>query len=100
MNFAGFNAALNGLSNVSFLYGDRFEPLAGQQYDLIVSNPPFFLAPVSGLLCCDNSMELDGFVESLARGAPQFLEEGGVFQMLWNGWSSKHNPGRIVQALV
>jgi hypothetical protein len=27
-------------------------------------------------------MELDGFVESLARSAPQFLEEGGVFQML------------------
>ena len=27
-------------------------------------------------------MELDRFVESLARSAPQFLEEGGVFQML------------------
>lgn len=82
LNFAGFNAALNGLSNISFLYGDRFEPVAGQRYDLIVSNPPFFLAPVSGLLCCDNSIDLDGFVESLARRAPQFLEEGGVFQML------------------
>jgi hypothetical protein len=82
LSFAGFNAALNGLSNVSFLYGDRFEPAAGQRYDVIVSNPPFFLAPVSGLLCCDNGMELDGFVESLARGAPQFLEEDGVFQML------------------
>jgi SAM-dependent methyltransferase len=82
LSFARFNAALNGLSNVSFLSGDRFQSVAGQQYDLIISNPPFFLAPVSGLLCCDNSMELDGFVESLARGAPQFLEEGGLFQML------------------
>ena len=27
-------------------------------------------------------MELDGFVESLARSAPQFLQENGVFQML------------------
>ena len=27
-------------------------------------------------------MELDGFVESLARSAPQYLEEGGVFQTL------------------
>ena len=26
LNFAGFNAALNGLSNISFLYVDRFHP--------------------------------------------------------------------------
>ncbi len=82
LSFARFNAALNGLGNVSFKHGDRFEPVAGRRFDLIISNPPFFLAPVSGLLYCENSMELDGFVESLARGAPQFLEEGGVFQML------------------
>jgi hypothetical protein len=99
LSFAGFNAALNGLSNVSFLYGDRFEPVVGQRYDVIISNPPFFLAPVSCLLCCDNSLELDGFVESLARGAPQFLEEGGVFQMLceWvefepESWENRLRP--------
>jgi SAM-dependent methyltransferase len=99
LSFAEFNRALNGLSNVSFLFGDRFEPVAGKRFDLIISNPPFFLAPVSGLLYCDNSMELDGFVESLARGAPQFLEEGGVFQMLceWvefetQSWESRLRP--------
>src|SRR5260370_6949103 len=44
-------------------------------------------------------MELDGFVESLARGAPQFLEEGGVFQMLWEwvefeaqSWENRLRP--------
>jgi len=82
LDFGGINAALNGVNNVSFLHGDRFDPVAGHRFDSIVCNPPFFLAPVSGLLYCDNSMELDGFVESLARSAPQFLEEGGVFQML------------------
>jgi len=82
LDFGGINAALNGVNNVSFLQGDRFDPVAGHRFDSIVCNPPFFLAPVSGLLYCDNSMELDGFVESLARSAPQFLEEGGVFQML------------------
>jgi Methyltransferase small domain len=82
LDFGRINAALNGVSNVSFLHGDRFEPVAGRRFDSIISNPPFFLAPVSGLLYCENSMELDGFVESLARSAPQFLEEGGVFQML------------------
>jgi SAM-dependent methyltransferase len=82
LDFGEINAALNGVNNVSFLQGDRFGPVGEGRFDSIVCNPPFFLAPVSGLLYCDNSMELDGFVESLARSAPQFLEEGGVFQML------------------
>jgi hypothetical protein len=82
LNLSGINAALNGASNVLFLQGDRFEPVAGRRFDSIICNPPFFLAPVSGLLYCDNSLELDGFVESLAQSAPQFLEANGVFQML------------------
>jgi hypothetical protein len=82
LDFGRINAALNGVGNVSFLQGDRFEPVPGRRFDSIISNPPFFLAPVSGLLYCDNGMELDRFVESLALSAPQFLEEGGVFQML------------------
>jgi Methyltransferase small domain len=82
LDFCRINAALNGIHNVTFLQGDRFEPIAGRRFDSIICNPPFFLAPVSGLLYCDNTMELDGFVESLARSAPQFLQENGVFQML------------------
>jgi SAM-dependent methyltransferase len=82
LEFAALNAALNGVTNVSFLQGDRFDPVVGERFDSIVSNPPFFLAPVSGLVYCDNSMHLDGFVESLARSAPKFLEKDGVFQML------------------
>jgi Methyltransferase small domain len=82
LDFCRINAALNGIDNVSFLQGDRFEPIAGHRFDSIICNPPFFLAPVSGLLYCDNAMELDGFVESLARSAPPFLQENGVFQML------------------
>jgi 2-polyprenyl-3-methyl-5-hydroxy-6-metoxy-1,4-benzoquinol methylase len=82
LDYANLNAALNGLSNVSFRLGDRFEPVPGERFDLIISNPPFFLVPVSGLVFCDNNLELDAFVESLARRAPQFLNEGGIFQML------------------
>lgn len=35
------NAAINGLDNVEFLEGDRFAPVAGETFDLIVSQPPF-----------------------------------------------------------
>ncbi len=82
LRFARINAALNGISNVSFLLGDRFEPVAGRRFESIVSNPPFLLAPTSGLLYTENKIDLDGFVESLARIAPEYLEENGVFQML------------------
>ncbi len=82
LDFGKINAALNGVSNVTFVQGDRFDPVVGSRFDLILSNPPFFLAPASGLLYCESGMELDGFVESLARKAGRFLEENGVFQML------------------
>jgi methylase of polypeptide subunit release factors len=82
LEFGRINAALNGVNNLDFVLGDRFEPVTGQRFDSIVCNPPFFLAPTSGLLYSENNIELDGFVESLARSAPAYLEEGGVFQML------------------
>ena len=80
--FTKFNAALNGATNVSTRCGDRFEPVLNEGFDRIVSNPPFFLGSKQRLLFTDNPMELDSFVESLARAAPTFLNEGGFFQMI------------------
>lgn len=82
LNFGRMNADLNGVGNVSFLQGDRFEPVAGRRFDSIICNPPFFLALSRVSSTATMATELDQFVESLTRSAPQFLEEGGVFQML------------------
>jgi hypothetical protein len=82
LHFGRINMALNEIRNVTFVHGDRFEPVAGHRFNAIICNPPFFLAPASGLLFSENSLELDGFVESLARNGPNFLAPGGVFQML------------------
>lgn len=38
---AGRNASLNGIGNVEFRHGSWFAPLAGGQFDLIASNPPY-----------------------------------------------------------
>ena len=81
--FAEFNARLNGLENIQFAQGDGFAAVEGRRFDLIVSNPPFFLLPSSDLLYRDNPLQLDGFVEKLMRAAPQFLNEGGFFQMIF-----------------
>lgn len=42
---ARFNAALNGISNVEFRQGDLFQPVAGETFELIVSQPPFVARP-------------------------------------------------------
>ena len=45
LDFARFNARLNGISNVEFIEGDLFGSLEGEKFDLVVSNPPFVISP-------------------------------------------------------
>ena len=80
--FTEFNARLNGAGFIECRTGDCFEPVAGEKFDLILCNPPFFLVPSTGLLYCENPMELDGFARSLMRQAPAHLNESGFFQMM------------------
>ena len=39
------NAAINGVANAEFRVGDLFAPVAGETFDLIVSQPPFVPMP-------------------------------------------------------
>jgi len=80
--FAAFNARLNGIENIECLAGEGFEPVAGRKFDLVVSNPPFFVSPSTSYLFCDNPMDLDQLCRRLTREAPNYLNEGGYFQML------------------
>jgi hypothetical protein len=98
-----FNAALNG-ADLDVRRGSLFEPVAGERFDLIVSNPPFVITPDSvrsqglrdaagggvpagpgGLLeYRDGGMPRDSLIAALLRGAPGHLSEGGSMQMLAN----------------
>jgi SAM-dependent methyltransferase len=80
--FAAFNARLNGIENIECVAGEGYAPVAGRKFDLIVSNPPFFVSPSTQYLFCDNSMDLDQLCRHLACEAPNYLNEGGYFQML------------------
>src|SRR5438477_3867539 len=42
---ARFNARLNEVANIEVMAGDCFEPVKGRRFDLILSNPPFFITP-------------------------------------------------------
>jgi methylase of polypeptide subunit release factors len=82
---ARFNARLNGADNVEFRDGDMFAPVAGETFDLIVSNPPFIISPDSRHLFLNSGTDDDEICRRLAQQAPQFLNDGGfcIFNANW-----------------
>jgi methylase of polypeptide subunit release factors len=85
---ARLNAAVNGVSSIEFRTGSLFEPVAGEQFDQIVSNPPFVITPRGGDVPAyeyrDGGLEGDALVASVVRDAAAHLAPGGVAQLLGN----------------
>lgn len=80
-------ASLNELE-VDWRVGNLLEPVAGESFDLVVSNPPFVLSPgsvdVSALTYRDSGSVGDAMVGGLVAGLPSVLAPGGVAQLLAN----------------
>ncbi|MBN2592653.1 MAG: methyltransferase [Sedimentisphaerales bacterium] len=84
INFARFNAMLNDISGIEWRQGGLYEPVAGQQFDLIVSNPPFVISPESRFVFRDAGMPGDAISEQVIRGAGEWLNAGGFACILFN----------------
>jgi len=88
LDLAEFNARLNGVDSIEFRLGSLFEPVAGELFDRIVSNPPFVITPrsegVPAYEYRDGGLVGDALVESVIREAPAHLAPGGVAQLLGN----------------
>jgi methylase of polypeptide subunit release factors len=99
LTFARFNARLHGAENIEFIEGDGFHTVAGRRFDLIVANPPFYLLPATDLLYRDNPLDLDGFARELMRQAPHYLNEGGIYQMVfeWAEIEGQPWPERLAE---
>jgi len=80
--FAAFNAALNGIENVELRLGDGFEPLAGERFDLIVSNPPYVISPDAAHAYRDSGLAADELCRRIVQSVPAHLEEGGFAHVL------------------
>jgi len=96
------NAAALGLANtdfdpanpharISLRLGSLLEPVAGEHFDLVVSNPPFVITPRhrgehagDQFTYRDGGMAGDAIVETLVRELPSVLTPGGLAQMLGN----------------
>jgi len=82
LDFARFNARLNGVSNIEFRQGSFFEPVEGERFDLIVSNPPYVISPESRYAYRDSGLAGDGCARHVVESAPAFLAEGGYAHLL------------------
>jgi hypothetical protein len=82
----GLNADLNEVDRVAVRAGSLYEPVAGERFDLIATNPPFVISPPGGdrLTYRDSGLPGDEVVERIVRSAPAHLAEGGWLQVLAN----------------
>lgn len=85
LELARLTAALNH-AQVDVRDGSLYEPVAGESFDLIVTNPPYVMSPPTGerLVYREGSFTGDGLVEAVVKGAPAHLNPGGSLQVLCN----------------
>ena len=84
LNFARFNAKLNGIDIIEWREGNLYEPVAEQKFDLIVSNPPYVISPESRFVFRDTNLPGDAVSEQVVRGVGERLSEGGFACILFN----------------
>lgn len=90
LELAGENAALYG-SPIRFILGDLWEPLSGQRFDLILSNPPYIpteeCKSLQEEVRQEPRMALDGgcdgldFYRRIVSGGWEHLRSGGMLAM-------------------
>jgi methylase of polypeptide subunit release factors len=85
-----------GLSDVTYelRLGNLFEPVAGERFDLIVSNPPFVVGPAGRYAYRDAGLPGDDVCRLIVRSAGWHLEGGGWCQLLANWMHVKDQDWR------
>ncbi len=85
LDLADLGAELSGVE-IDLREGSLFEPVAGERFDLIVSNPPYVMSPPGGerLTYREGDLVADGLVETIVRQSADHLNPGGSLQLLTN----------------
>ncbi|GAA4522313.1 methyltransferase [Brachybacterium paraconglomeratum] len=95
LGFAAFNAALNGIE-LELRQGSLWDPVRGDTFDLIVSNPPFVITPRAAgettWTYRDGGRAGDTLLAELLRDLPAHLAPGGSAVMLGN-WEIRDGEG-------
>ena len=81
--FTALAAVLNGVE-IDCRAGDLLAPVAGERFDLIVSNPPFVIGPGRRYTYRDAGLDGDEVSRRLVQEIPGFLAPGGHAVLLVN----------------
>src|SRR5439155_9575892 len=82
LELARLNLALSGVESVELREGSLFEPVDGELFDLIATNPPFVVSPDSELIFRDGGLARDELSEHIVTGLPRHLAPGGFASTL------------------
>ncbi|MFT4136532.1 methyltransferase [Microbacterium sp.] len=88
LEYTRLNALLNGVDGIEVRRGSLFEPVAGEQFDRVVSNPPFVVTPrVAGVPTYeyrDGGLTGDELIAAFVRGVGAVLAPAGTAHLLGN----------------
>ncbi|HEU4677013.1 MAG TPA: methyltransferase, partial [Motilibacteraceae bacterium] len=83
LDCARLSAGLSGIE-LDLREGSLLEPVAGEQFDLVVSNPPFVVGPAGRFTYRDAGLPGDEVCRRLVCDLPSVLAPGGWGQLLAN----------------
>ncbi len=91
---AELNAVFDDGAGLDVREGSLFEPVRGEQFDLVVTNPPFVISPATGerLVYRDSGLPGDEVVRRVVSEAPRHLRPGGWGQVLANWVVEQDRP--------
>ena len=78
LRFARFGCRLNGAENVELREGSMLEPVRGERFDIVASNPPYVVSPDAEYVFRDSGLPGDALCEALVREVPTQLTDGGL----------------------
>jgi methylase of polypeptide subunit release factors len=92
IQLAQLNAVLSGIDSVHYREGDFFDAAKGTgPFDLIMCNPPYVVAPDTGLIYRDGSEE-ESVCRSVIKRVPDYLAPGGIAVIMMNwGHAQDHD---------
>lgn len=95
LQLARLTAALNHVE-IDLRDGSLYEPVEGERFDLIVTNPPYVMSPPTSdadrLTYREGTFQGDGLVEAVVRQAAPHLTAGGMLQVLGNWAILRDHP--------
>jgi predicted RNA methylase len=81
IDFTNQTAQLNNVE-IETRLGSLFEPVQGEKFDLIISNPPFVIGGATHLTHRESPFAADALTETLLRELPNFLNDDGIAVVL------------------